>query len=666
MSSKWNVVRDTPRVHKCVFSMRSNPIPIDLFIVMNIPGLIQCNRVDAPPNGYVIYANERGRIEGDQPKYPMGSFVEVRCDNSTALSGEGFLSCTESGSWDFSMPKCVEIATSQAATTSTTKTTRSPTKKPITITRAPTKKPITTRRETTKKPTTTTRPTTPTKRPTAQTTTKKSVKTTTRVPAKTSTVRWTSSTTPKPVTTTDSITTEPPFLLRETGTDPDETFWQNWKSLLYVGCENTNSNRSPFCDHIKNANEYSNLTLFELPETTEYQHMDTKLLRHLTEARKALESTKIRSTLNVDNLLRLILYGDRYSDPPANLSKTMENSIRIVLCLYIDTILLDKNFKPDVMMHNSEDITQKLKSSLWQVASFAHENYRTPQKTETIPATTVASSNSARSHRSTANTMTDIEFLSIDSHTMRRAVVNTEEIETTSTAALTQTTPAKVKSHSPTTLARQMDVITEKDLPLLETTSVVAIKTFTRTPTPNTCELHTLTDLPENSSLIKVVARDGTTTDGVANITKVSIGSKLSFQCREGFEMTEATQVTATECQEDLTWSNVTFECKGNFKMAFNPISGITFNHSFFHVTAVTCDKPFHGNDMMFNTKTRTSEKYTFGHKLQLKCNDGFELHGDAFIHCMANGKWSKVQSICSSKLMMHDECLIGRFISIW
>lgn len=53
----------------------------------------------------------------------------------------------------------------------------------------------------------------------------------------------------------------------------------------------------------------------------------------------------------------------------------------------------------------------------------------------------------------------------------------------------------------------------------------------------------------------------------------------------------------------------------------------------------------------MLNTKSRNSEKYRFGHKLQLKCNDGFQLHGDNFIYCMANGKWSKVQSICTSKL---------------
>lgn len=379
--------------------------------------------------------------------------------------------------------------------------------------------------------------------------------------------------------------------------------------------------------------------------------MDTKLLRHLTQARKALESATIRSTVKVDNLLQLILYGDRYSDPPSKLSKTMENSIRIVLCLYIDTILLDKNFKPDVTMLDSGDITQKLKNSLWQVASFAHQNYRTQRKTVTVPATTVASSNSPRNHRSTANSVTDIEFSGMGSHKIRRVVVTTEENETTSGAAITETTTAKIGSYTQTTIASRLDVLAEnKDLPLIETTSVVAIKTLAPNPKRNTCDLHSLANPPENSSFFKMVSRDGTTTEDVAAVTEVSIGSKLLFQCHEGFEMIEAAEVAATECKEDLTWSNLTFECKGNFIMSFNAVNEITFSIHF-PCAAVTCDKPFHVNDMMFNTKTRTSEKYTFGHKLQLKCNDGFELNGDAFIHCTANGKWSKVQSICSSKL---------------
>lgn len=467
----------------------------------------------------------------------MGTFAEVRCENNTVLSGEGFLSCTESGTWDFSMPACIIITTTQApttraTTTSTVKTTQATIKKPSTMTHAttPMTRITTAARSSTKRTTTTVR-----------TTTKKPVRASTKIPPKTSTAQPKPPTTPKQVTTTPPATTESPFLLRETGTDPDETFWRNWRNLLYLGCESVTSDRSPFCDQVTNQIEYSNLTSFELPESSEYQHMDTKLLRHLTDARKALQSPAIRSSLDIEHILQLILYGERYSDPSSKISKTMENSIRIVICLYVDTILLDKNFKPDVTMSSSEDITQKLKSSLWQVASFAHKNLQTQQATEFNRATTVASSNAnpTRSHRATGNAVKNIEFANMETHTIRRVV------ETTA--------PSKVVT--------QMGIIAvNEDLPVIETTTV------TPAAKPNTCELRTLARQPENSALVKIVSGDGTTIKDLANITKVSIGSALTFNCRDGYEMIGAAKATTAKCKEDLNWSSLSFECKGIVK----------------------------------------------------------------------------------------------------
>lgn len=40
---------------------------------------------------------------------------------------------------------------------------------------------------------------------------------------------------------------------------------------------------------------------------------------------------------------------------------------------------------------------------------------------------------------------------------------------------------------------------------------------------------------------------------------------------------------------------------------------------------------------------------YRFGQKLQLKCNEGYELKGEPFIQCLATGKWSRSTSDCSS-----------------
>lgn len=50
-----------------------------------------------------------------------------------------------------------------------------------------------------------------------------------------------------------------------------------------------------------------------------------------------------------------------------------------------------------------------------------------------------------------------------------------------------------------------------------------------------------------------------------------------------------------------------------------------------------------------------SNAKYFVGHKLQLKCNTGYQLIGSPFIYCMPTGKWSGVMSHCSSKSLMNE-----------
>lgn len=56
-------------------------------------------------------------------------------------------------------------------------------------------------------------------------------------------------------------------------------------------------------------------------------------------------------------------------------------------------------------------------------------------------------------------------------------------------------------------------------------------------------------------------------------------------------------------------------------------------------------------NDISIKT-SRFNDIYYFGDKLPLKCNEGFELHGEDYISCMETGKWSKIMSHCSSKFI--------------
>lgn len=54
-------------------------------------------------------------------------------------------------------------------------------------------------------------------------------------------------------------------------------------------------------------------------------------------------------------------------------------------------------------------------------------------------------------------------------------------------------------------------------------------------------------------------------------------------------------------------------------------------------------------NEMTMN-QADTPNNFLLGHKLTLRCNKGFNLIGNPFIFCLANGKWSTVMSHCSSK----------------
>lgn len=70
-------------------------------------GNIQCNRLEPPEYGKIIYANERGIISNTFEKYSMGTFAEIQCDYDMVVEGENFLSCSESTQWDYPLPKCV-------------------------------------------------------------------------------------------------------------------------------------------------------------------------------------------------------------------------------------------------------------------------------------------------------------------------------------------------------------------------------------------------------------------------------------------------------------------------------------------------------------------------------------------------------------------------------
>lgn len=50
--------------------------------------------------------SDSGVIEEQLPTYPIGTFVEIKCNDGFAVDGENLISCTDQGSWDFEIEEC--------------------------------------------------------------------------------------------------------------------------------------------------------------------------------------------------------------------------------------------------------------------------------------------------------------------------------------------------------------------------------------------------------------------------------------------------------------------------------------------------------------------------------------------------------------------------------
>lgn len=527
-------------------------------------GLIKCSKLNPPRNGRLIYANELGRIADDQQNYPMGTFVEVQCENETMVRGDGFLSCIDSGTWDLPVPECVPIPTTTTTTTTSTTTAAS--------TAISTMMPTTTVVKTTI-PTTTSRPTTPstaksifkpTIRPTPKPkpTVKQKPKpkpkilpsSTPRQPVETKTVATQLfDTIPAVITTRSEIQTQssnvepPPTTVAPKSTPfkvntlPSKHFWGDLKQLYYHGCNNNNNReRKPLlCALLKNPSNYTDLTLFELPDSSDFKHMDQNLLTHLAHADEVLNA-KPDYQLNVESLFPFILYGGDES-AQKRMPSTMENAYRFVLCLYIDTILFDRNLNVSFLQKpppNDDNITQKLKYYIIRVASKAFDEY-----TQMDYQNNEVSINAA------------IESTSMMNSIPQSGLLVNEDISTDLTSSITnapEITKIPLILESEEQFSEQNTAL--RTAAVLESESV-----------DETCQLEALPDTSANSYISEIKTENEVLfkmPDRLVLIGPVSIRTKAYVECKEGFKI-KANQTPFFECNEQLKWSGKQIECEG-------------------------------------------------------------------------------------------------------
>lgn len=510
-----------------------------------VPGLIQCGQLKAPHNGKLIYANEHGRIAENLPHYPMGTFVEVQCENDTMVKGEGFLSCIDSGTWDYAVPECIAIPTTTSTTirsTSTSTSSNTSTSTSTTTTVKPTitttiKRKTTTTIKTTKKATrstTTTKKTTTTAKPTTTTSQSVEMKTTTMATLRCDTAPIITPTITTTTTKTTAIPNVQPFKVNSL---PDKHFWLELKQLYYYGCNNIKTQPN-LCQMIKNAANYTDLTQFELPETNDFKHMDQNLLTHLAHAEKILNFHP-ETELNVQNLLPFILYGKNDS-ATERMPSTMANAYRFVICLYIDTILLDRNLNMTFVQDppNDDNITQKLKYLLIRITSKVFEDYsqivRTQNDIDFTASTTTIKSN-AENRNENSGIISNMP------------VIETTPISSEYDEQINTSIPMMNKTKSTPKRPNNFDMIVEIEA------------------MDETCHLESLPESPPNSFISEIKIDNETLfkmPDRLYLIGPVSIHTRAYLVCKDGFRAV-SNSTHYLECSDGMKWIGESIKCEG-------------------------------------------------------------------------------------------------------
>lgn len=232
-------------------------------IVPNCKSIFECKLLKDPSNGVLVYASDSGVINEKLAAYPIGTFVEIKCDTGFYIEGENLISCTDNGEWDFDVEECIPEATPATSDLDT------------------------------------------------------------KIPA---------------------------------------GFWEDFKEFLFHSCKSKGIDKPSLCRRFTSDFD-TDLSSFVLPETSEYEGMDSKLLKHLSD----IQASPDLASLNVENFLSKLL--------TRNVNSLIRDSHRFVICLYIDLILIDGELGTDSDETETTNINENIKRKLKKVALPVYKNY---------------------------------------------------------------------------------------------------------------------------------------------------------------------------------------------------------------------------------------------------------------------------------------------------
>lgn len=217
--------------------------------VPHCESIYECQALRVPKNGRLIYASDSGIVSSNHSKYPLGTFVEIQCNEGFSTENENLISCTENGVWDFEVEDC-----------------------------------------------------------------------------------------------------------HGTEIEIPKSFWQDFKEFLFISCK---ENKPKLCKNYK-TNFDTSLAVFELPETNEYEGMDLKLFKLLSEIPTS-------SDFNAGIFIKILL---------KNVNENPKiDAFRFVMCLYIDLILLDHDLGVVVSDELDGNINNDIKRLIKKNVKIIYSNY---------------------------------------------------------------------------------------------------------------------------------------------------------------------------------------------------------------------------------------------------------------------------------------------------
>lgn len=176
------------------------------------------------------------------------------------------------------------------------------------------------------------------------------------------------SNTPKMYDKDDTSTEDNDDLIVETPKAPTMPFWQSLKKFLYQGCHSLRNTSSELCWKISKPIDFTDLSTFQPPETNE--PMDKILVRHLQRCVNNLNKFSFSQKLTFENVFDCITNWEN----PATMSSDVKDSLRLIVCFYIDTVSLTSD-QVNSAVKAEESITDQIKRYLTRIVTVVFQNY---------------------------------------------------------------------------------------------------------------------------------------------------------------------------------------------------------------------------------------------------------------------------------------------------